>query len=216
MLSPCASHEFRCALKEEPIGTEPTLVPLIPLIPCAACSVMFIVLRTLKEQICISTTGLPPGSQFEPEAKTRRAVLHRPGMGFRSASGLVPLVVAIILIGFGGDAIAQGLPVARFEFSTISSPKVGYVPFRVIITAKAVDGTTARSFHSTVTLTATDNSGPVPVEGLTPLQFSNGQWVGLIGVNASNTTVTLTVMDSSGHRGDAGPITIEAPPFRVR
>ena len=100
---------------------------------------MFIVLRTLKEQICISMTGLPPGSQFEPEAKTRRAVLHRPGMGFRSASGFVPLVVAIILIGFGGDAIAQGLPVARFEFSTISSPKVGYVPFRVIITAKAVD-----------------------------------------------------------------------------
>ena len=62
--------------------------------------------------------------------------------------GLVPLLLIIIL---GGEATAQTtLPIDHFEFSTITSPKVGFVPFRVIITAKATNGTTARSFAGTV------------------------------------------------------------------
>ena len=55
--------------------------------------------------------------------------------------GLVPLLVIIIL---AAEAKAQTtLPVDHFEFSTITSPKVGFVPFRVTITAKATNGTTA-------------------------------------------------------------------------
>src|SRR5436309_6495531 len=126
---------------------------------------------------------------------------------------LVPLLVIIL----AGEATAQTtLPVDHFEFSTITSPKVGFVPFRVIITAKATNGTTARSFAGTVQLTAADANGSVPAETLTPLQFSSGLWVGVITVNTTNaTTVTLTVVDASGHRGDTPPITIQAPQFRI-
>src|SRR3989442_12154833 len=120
--------------------------------------------------------------------------------------GLVPLLLIIIL---GGEATAQTtLPIDHFEFSTITSPKVGFVPFRVIITAKATNGTTARSFAGTVQLTAADAGGAVPVETLTPPQFAIGLWVGFITVKTSNpTTVTLTVPDTAAHRGETAPIT---------
>src|SRR5436190_14715676 len=110
----------------------------------------------------------------------------------------VSKAAAIFLSVLSSNAVAQGtLPVDHIEFSTITSPKVAYVPFRVIITAKAADGTTARGFRSTVTLTAADAGGFVPVEAQTALQFVSGQWSGLIGVNTGDTTVTLTVMDGS-------------------
>src|SRR5439155_20641677 len=116
-----------------------------------------------------------------------------------------------------GEATAQTTPpVDHFDFSTITSPKVGFVPFRVIITAKATNGTTARSFVGTVQLSAADADGAVPVETQTSLQFASGLWVGFITVNTSKaTTVTLTVSDTAGHRGDTPPIAIQAPPFRL-
>src|SRR5439155_16333105 len=116
-----------------------------------------------------------------------------------------------------GEATAQTTPpVDHFDFSTITSPKVGFVPFRVIITAKATNGTTARSFVGTVQLSAADADGAVPVETQTSLQFASGLWVGVITVNTTNaTTVTLTVVHPSGHRGDTPPITIQAPQFRI-
>ncbi|PYK97514.1 MAG: hypothetical protein DME19_16045 [Verrucomicrobia bacterium] len=133
-----------------------------------------------------------------------------------SPASLCFFLAALLLLP-AGDAIAQTtLPVDHFDFSTITSPKVGYVPFRVIITAKAANGTTARNFAGTVQLTAAEAGGAVPVEALTPLQFTSGLWAGVISVNTSNaTSVTLTVADTAGHRGDAGPITIQAPPFRI-
>ena len=94
--------------------------------------------------------------------------------------GFVPLLLIIIL---AGEAKAQTtLPVDHFDFSTITSLKVGFVPFRVIITAKATNGTTARSFAGTVQLTAVDAGGSVPLETQTPLQFASGLWVGIITV----------------------------------
>src|SRR5947207_5025099 len=100
--------------------------------------------------------------------------------------GLVPLLAFLFL---AGETTAQTtLPVDHFEFSTITSPKVGFVPFRVIITAKAANGTTARSFAGTVRLTGADASGAVPVEALAPLQFASGLWAGSISVNTSDDT----------------------------
>src|SRR2546428_9128032 len=114
---------------------------------------------------------------------------------------LVPLLAIIFL---AGETTAQTtLPVDHFEFSTITSPKVGFVPFRVIITAKATNGTTARSFAGTVQLTAADAGGVVPVETQSPLQFAIGLWVGFVTVDTSNaTTVTLPVADTPRHSSD--------------
>ena len=104
----------------------------------------------------------------------------------------------------------------HFDFSTITSPKVGYVAFRVIINARAANNTLVRTFTGTVTLTAADANGPIPVEALSVLKFTSGQWVGLISINTTDaTSVTLTVSDFANHRGNAGPITLLAPTFHV-
>jgi hypothetical protein len=104
----------------------------------------------------------------------------------------------------------------HFDFSTITAPKVGYVAFRAIINARAANNTLVRTFTGSVTLTAADANGPIPVEALSPLKFTSGQWVGLISINTTDaTSVTLTVSDFANHRGTAGPITLLAPTFHV-
>src|SRR5512145_2605696 len=54
-------------------------------------------------------------------------------------------------------AFAQTLH--HFDFSTITSPRQAYVPFRIILTAKSSTGATVRTFTGTVQLTASGAGG---------------------------------------------------------
>ncbi|HEY6229121.1 MAG TPA: hypothetical protein VI282_18535, partial [Verrucomicrobiae bacterium] len=83
----------------------------------------------------------------------------------------------------------------HFDFSTITSPRQAYVPFRIIITAKSSTGATVRTYAGTAQLTANSAFGPLSVEAFSDLKFTSGQWVGNVAVNESGTDVTLQVRD---------------------
>src|SRR5687768_14498897 len=95
-----------------------------------------------------------------------------------------PVCAAILGICFLPFLNYAFTSVDHFEFSSITSPKIGYVPFRIIISAKDASNNLVSSFRGTVTLTAQAANGPIPVEASSMLKFTNGQWVGHISINS--------------------------------
>ena len=110
---------------------------------------------------------------------------------------------------------AFGQTLHHFTFSTISSPRQAYVPFRIIITARSSTGAAVRNFTGTVQLTASGAGGTLAVEAFSTLKFTSGQWVGTVSVNEPGTNVTLQVDDLAGHIGTSGLFQVDPAAFRV-
>jgi hypothetical protein len=110
---------------------------------------------------------------------------------------------------------AFGQTLHHFDFSTITSPRQAYVPFRIIITAKSSTGATVRAFAGTVQLTASGAGGALAVEAFSTLKFTSGQWVGEVSVNGPGTNVTLQVNDLAGHTGPSALFQVDPAGFRV-
>ncbi len=82
----------------------------------------------------------------------------------------------ILTLAFAMSAVGQTLD--RFDFSTVTSPKYAYAPFRVLITAKSSTGATVRTYTGTPILQALAASGAaLALETLEPVKFSSRQWV---------------------------------------
>jgi DNA-binding beta-propeller fold protein YncE len=110
---------------------------------------------------------------------------------------------------------AFGQTLSHFTFSTITSPRQAYVPFRIIITARSSTGATVRNFTGTVQLTASGPGGAMAAEAFSTLRFTSGQWVGNVSVNEPGTNVTLRVDDLAGHTGTSAPFQVDPASFRV-
>ena len=118
----------------------------------------------------------------------------------------------------GGTAIATILntdPVPNldhFDFSAISSPQQGSVPFAVTITARDINDVLLTGYSSSLSLTATNALGN-PVS-LSPSSVSmvNGQWSGNIAVPAwAFSGVRIMVTDSDGLSSQSGPFDVNPP-----
>jgi len=118
----------------------------------------------------------------------------------------------------GGTATATILntdPVPNldhFDFSAISSPQQGSVPFAASITARDTNDVLLTGYSSSLSLTATDTLGnPVP---LSPSSVSmvNGQWSGNLTVTAwAFSGVRIIVTDSDGLSSRSGAFDVNPP-----
>lgn len=123
--------------------------------------------------------------------------------------GLMILWLAVVTPGFGQT-------LHHFDFSTITSPRQAYVPFRIILTAKSSTGATVRTYTGTVQLSASGAAGALPAEAYSTLKFTSGQWVGNVSVNEPGTNVTLQVRDpGSGSIGASALFQVDPAGFRV-
>ena len=103
----------------------------------------------------------------------------------------------------------------HFDFSTITSPRQAYVPFRIIITARSSTGAIVPNFTGTVQLSASGAAGALPVEAFSTLKFTSGQWVGNVSVNGPGTNVALQVNDLAGHTGTSALFQVDPASFRL-
>ena len=118
----------------------------------------------------------------------------------------------------GGTAIATILntdPVPNldhFDFSAISSPQQGSVPFAVTITARDTNDVLLTGYSSTLSLTAADVLGnPVPVSP-SSVSMASGQWSGNVTVPAwAFSGVRIMVTDSDGLSSRSGAFDVNPP-----
>ena len=110
---------------------------------------------------------------------------------------------------------AFGQTLHHFGFSTITSPRQAYVPFRIIITARSSTGAFVPNFTGTVQLTASGAGGALSVEAFNTLRFTSGQWVGEVSVNEPGTNVTLQVTALTGQTGASALFQVDPATFRV-
>ena len=133
----------------------------------------------------------------------------------RYPGGIIVKMCRLLILCAVAVTPAFGQTLHHFDFSTITSPRQAYVPFRIIITAKSSTGATVRTFTGTVQLTASGTGGPLPVEAFSTLKFTSGQWVGEVSVNGPGTNVTLQVSDLAGHTGTSALFQVDPASFRV-
>lgn len=121
-------------------------------------------------------------------------------------------IALTVCIGFALSTFRQTLD--NFGFSTISSPKYAYAPFRIIISARSSNGALVRSYTGTPVLTATSGGAPIAGEALANIKFTSGQWVGEVMVTESGADVVLHVT-GGGRTGRSASFDVLPTNFRV-
>ena len=89
----------------------------------------------------------------------------------------------------------------HFTISSISSPQTAAVPFSIAVGAENIDDEIISVFTGSCSLTAIGDTGSLPVTPATIGPFSNGQWTGVVSVNAVDNNVCITALDSLGNSG---------------
>jgi hypothetical protein len=126
-------------------------------------------------------------------------------------SGKIFCAQIIVALGLAVPAIGQTLD--HFDFSTLTSPKYAYAPFRVLITAKSSTGETVRTFTSTATLQALSENS-LALETVEPVKFSSGQWLGTAIIKEPGDSVVLRV-SGGGKTGVSSTFDVLATSFRI-
>ncbi|HUS37167.1 MAG TPA: hypothetical protein VM680_17610, partial [Verrucomicrobiae bacterium] len=128
------------------------------------------------------------------------------------SSGKIFCARIILALAFAFSAPAQSLD--KFEFSTITTDKVAFVPFRVLISARSSTGALVRGYTGTPSLTASLDGFPIPIEALSKFQFTNGQWSGNLVFTKPGNGVIITV-SGNARTNSTAPLNVAPPNFRV-
>ena len=92
----------------------------------------------------------------------------------------------------------------HYAFATIGSPKLTGMGFPVTITPSNILGNRILVYNGTATLSATGQSGTLPVSP-TSVTFASGTWTGNVTISAIDPAAMLQVDDGEGAAGTATP-----------
>jgi uncharacterized repeat protein (TIGR01451 family) len=115
-------------------------------------------------------------------------------------------------VGISNTFALQPGPVANLQWCTILSPQVQGVPFPVTLTAKDANGYTVTNYTGTVSLSAQNAQGAIPVTPATSGSFVSGVWTGSATVLRGANGVYLVASAGTGISGNSNTFSVSAVP----
>ena len=125
--------------------------------------------------------------------------------------------IAEISAAAAGFAAATGTVSVRdddihhFAWSAIGSPQLRGYSIGVHVFAKTIDEQSASAFDGSVSISAANAGGAVPVSPATSETFAAGEWIGSVIVATAATGAVLTADDGAGHSGASQPFDVVTP-----
>jgi subtilase family serine protease len=137
--------------------------------------------------------------------------------GTASATGISNVTINATNAGGTGSATLAIVivpdQVSYFTISSISSSQVLNAPIAVTITAYDINNIVITAYAGTLSLTATNSTGAVPISPTSVSGFVNGVWTGTVAVQAIATNVVLTASDGAGHSGSSDAFNVAPGPL---
>lgn len=101
----------------------------------------------------------------------------------------------------------------HFTFETIPSPQLAGAAVPALITARDPSGAILTDYNAILSLTATNNSGPLTVTPTSSGVFVGGKWNGMVQFGGPATNVVLTASDGAGHTGSSNAFNLVSGSF---